>query len=74
MLFALSSGCVFSAMVARKVGYTIAVPQPNNDDSKIKCSMLCAHTKPINATACNSIPLYSIFFLQNLSAIAPVTN
>lgn len=36
MLFALSSGWVFSAMEARKVGYTIAVPQPSKLDNAMK--------------------------------------
>ena len=51
ILFERSSGCVFSATEAKKVGYTIAVPQPNNTDKKIKWIMISDTANNTNATA-----------------------
>ena len=73
-LFALSDGCVFSATVARKVGYTIAVPQPSTEARIIKLVIVLANNKVTNANPCISIPIKSKSFFQKWSAILPVTN
>jgi uncharacterized protein (DUF2147 family) len=49
ILCALSCGFVFSATVARNVGYTIAVPHPMMTDSITKCNMVFANIKTIKA-------------------------
>lgn len=63
-LFARSAGCVFSATVARNVGYTIAVPQPSMVERIIKCVIVLANSKTTKANPCNSIPQKSKSFLQ----------
>ena len=74
ILSALSCGFVFSASVAKNVGYTIAVPQPKMQERITKWDMVSAQTKTIKAMACKNIPTYSICFLQDLSVILPVNN
>jgi len=73
-LLARSNGCVFSAIEARNVGYTMAVPQPRSARSRAKETKLPAIAKPNKASPCKIIPHSKRSFLQTQSESRPLNN